>query len=103
MRVSDLIHAPQYRIGITLTAAVVMFLLALIAGYAGVIALFFILWTVGSLLIGAAVWQTEWFWRIVHEMEPKTEDSRRAQGRTALVLAGIIAVLLIYVLAQPPQ
>jgi hypothetical protein len=84
------------RAGITLAAAVVIFLLAL-AGFIIIhsLLLYYILWAIGSVLVGVAVMQARWFRRFVEWGIPKTERSRRIQGNTAMVLAILAAILLV--------
>jgi hypothetical protein len=92
--------APPARIAATLAAAVVAMLLALAAGIAGLLPLFFLLSAVWALLVGAAIWQTGWFWRFVAWSQPKDQQGRQVQKNTAIILAILAAVILIYSLAQ---
>lgn len=52
----------------TLISAGAMFVLAIVAGFAGWLLLFAILWGIGGLLVGVTVWQTRWVWRIARRL-----------------------------------
>lgn len=84
---------------VTWIAAGAFFLLAVVLGVAlGSGLLLLAPWVVGALLCGLALWQSPWAWRFIESMQPKTEQGRRTQRNTSLILAGLAAAILIITL-----
>ena len=114
MKLSDFIHAPQpatrpgHNVVILITAAI-LFLSALAAVFAGWLLLFYVLWGVGSLLVGLAIMQTRLFWRWVERYNqrpsrPKPQTLKEkvlAEATTVLLIIGAV-IMLVYSLSNFP-